>query len=136
MLTSIYRIGTVIGILLCTLTVLADEKSENRLITVTGTAEVKVTPDVAELQLGVETREKDLSSAKAENDAAVNAVITSVKKFGIGDKDIQTTGLQIQPNYNDERDGRRLLFYSVDTEIGVATKDVKRVGELVAAMVQ
>jgi len=45
-----------------------------RLISVTGTAEVNVAPDEVALSLGVESRDKDLSIAKAQHDGHINEV--------------------------------------------------------------
>ena len=55
--------------------VFAAGKSEPRLITVTGDAEVRVVPDEVILTLGVETWNKELNIAKQENDQRTQKII-------------------------------------------------------------
>ena len=65
------------------------EKSTPRLITVTGDAEVRVSPDEVILTLGVETWDKDLGIAKKQNDARVEKVLALAKQYKIEPKQRQ-----------------------------------------------
>lgn len=78
---SIACFVVVVGLLFST-RVLAQEAKEPPLITVTGTAEVNVVPDIAQLSFGVETRDRDLALARSRNNTAVSAILAVVRKFG------------------------------------------------------
>ncbi len=70
--------------------------------TLTVTAEGRVTqsPDLAEVSGGVVTSAKTAAAAMAENAQRMAAVVAAVRKAGLADRDIQTAGLSLQPQYN------------------------------------
>jgi uncharacterized protein len=70
-------------------------------ISVSGSAEIKVTPDEVDLNLAVESRDESLATAKADNDQRVAGALEFLKKNGVKDKDIQTDYIMITPVYDD-----------------------------------
>jgi uncharacterized protein YggE len=66
-------------------------------IWVDGSGSVKVTPDVATLNLGVEARAVAVADARDQAARAMDGVMKSLKDNGVADKDIQTRGFNIQP---------------------------------------
>jgi len=79
----------------------AEHHPKPRLISVSGDAEVRVVPDEVVFTLGVETSNKSLEKAKAENDQRIKSIIKTAKKIGIEEKHIQTDYLSLQPSYDD-----------------------------------
>lgn len=77
-------------------------QSDKPTINVSGTAEVKVTPDEVMINVGVETRDVDLKTAKAQNDEKVESSLKFLKESGVEDKDVQTDYLQVEPQYQYE----------------------------------
>ena len=77
----------------------AAEPDPARQISVTGDAEVRVAPDEVLLTLGVETWDKDLATAKGQNDERVKKVLALTAEYGIGSKDVQTEYINIEPRY-------------------------------------
>ena len=75
----------------------AAEEPSPRTITVTGQGQVTVTPDVAVVHLGVETRGATAGEAMGRNAEITAAVIAGIRSLGIAEKDIQTTGIQLHP---------------------------------------
>lgn len=67
------------------------------LLTATGNGEVRVRPDLAQVQLGVETEAKTASDAREQNAAKVTKIIQAIKALGIPDNQIRTSTFQIQP---------------------------------------
>jgi len=110
----------------------AQTTEEPPLITVNGTAEVAVRPDLAQVTFGVETRDKDLALAKSRNSAAVASVMSAIKKFAIDPKDVQTSILQIAPSYDDEKDGQRLRYFSVNTGVNVTLRNLKQTADFLS----
>lgn len=70
-------------------------------ITVSGSAEIKVVPDEVDLNVGIETRDESLETAKADNDTKVAAALDFLKSRGVKDKDVQTDFITIEPIYDD-----------------------------------
>jgi uncharacterized protein len=97
-----------------------------RSISVSGQAEVRVTPSTVNIVFGVETRHKELGAAKEENDRRVEAVVRSISALGVAAKDIQTDFIQVEPRYDETNTGTLLRFYTVRKTISVTLKDVAR----------
>jgi len=76
---------------------MAEEKVPARFVRVVGTAEVKVVPDRAVIEVGVEKQDPSASVAKHAEDAAARRILAALKTGGIDEKDIQTTYLSLQP---------------------------------------
>lgn len=66
-------------------------------IWVDGSGSVRVTPDIATLNLGVEARAVAVADAREQAAKAMDGVMKSLKDNGVADKDIQTRGFNIQP---------------------------------------
>ena len=89
----------------------AQSPTPARTISVSGSAEVRVTPSLANLVVGVETRNRSLAAAKAENDRRVQAIVRSMQALGVETKDIQTDYVQVNPDYTTRDDTLVLLRY-------------------------
>ncbi len=96
----------------------------NRL-NVTGDAAINVTPDRVRLFLGVESRHKDLLTAKAENDAAVRKVIAALRALNVASSDVQTDYLQVNMSYV-SGNGTLVDYYMVTKDVQVLLKDVRQ----------
>ena len=68
-------------------------------ITVTGTGTVTGTPDTLTVSMSTTATAATIDAALADASKAQNAVIASLKKSGVADKDLQTSNFSIQPNY-------------------------------------
>ena len=62
-------------------------------ISVTGTGRVVVSPDIADLRLGVSSTKSTVKAARADAAQSMTKVIAALKKLGIADKDLKTTNL-------------------------------------------
>ena len=87
-------------------------------IHVSGQGKVSIEPDLAILNLGVETRGATVSEAREAATTAMAAVMGSLTSEGVEDKDIQTSRFDI----NDEREWQEI------TENGVRTSKSVLVG--------
>ncbi|MBZ5653959.1 MAG: SIMPL domain-containing protein [Acidobacteriia bacterium] len=99
--------------------------SNQNTISITGDAEVKVVPDRANVYLGVETRNKDIAAASAQNDTDVRQVIASIRQLGVDSTDIQTDFYHVEIVYSGNA-GTIVDYYKVTKEIQVVLKDVSR----------
>jgi uncharacterized protein len=106
-----------------------------RLISVTGTAEVNVAPDEVVLSLGVESRDKDLAIAKAQHDRRVKKLLAEAHDVGVEGKYIQTSMLQMRPDYSEEK-VPRFLAYQVSQTIQVTLKDLSKYERLISKLLE
>jgi uncharacterized protein YggE len=98
--------------------------------------ETKVAPDMAIISLGVLTEARTAAEALAANAARMNAVIASLRKGGIADKDIQTSNLNVAPQYRYvQNEAPVLTGYQVSNQVTVTVRDLKRLGGAVDATV-
>lgn len=98
--------------------------------------ETKVAPDMATITLGVMTEGKTAAEAMQANAARMNAVVASLRKAGIPDKDIQTSNLNLNPQYRyQENQPPVLVGYQASNNVTVTVTDLKRLGPAVDATV-
>lgn len=102
-------------------------------IAVSGTGRVLISPDVADLRLGVSITAKTVKAARTANATAMTAVIASLKKLGIADRDIQTTILSLQPvyNYSSNSSVPKLTGYNLSNAVAVTIRDLDLVGDAI-----
>ena len=108
-------------------------------IQVTGSGTVAIVPDVALLTLGVETMADSVAEARGEAAAALTAIVDALRARGIEERDIQTSYLNISPEYSYQeivREGARfservLLGYRVNNNLVVKVRDLEAVGDVV-----
>jgi uncharacterized protein YggE len=74
--------------------------AETARITVTGEGRVAATPDMATLSLGVTSRGETAKAAMDETSAGVAALLEALRAAGIEPRDVQTTGLSLNPVWN------------------------------------
>ena len=109
-----------------------DRIPQNGTIVVGGTGRVAVTPDIAELRLGVSVTRPTVAAARLEGAATMDAILTAVTQAGAERRDVRTTLLSVQPRY-DYRDDQspRLTGYELANLVEVTVRDLARLGETV-----
>lgn len=70
-------------------------------ITVTGEGKVSLAPDMATINLGVVTEGATAAEAMAANSTALAEVMASLAAAGIAPRDVQTSGLSLNPRYEE-----------------------------------
>jgi uncharacterized protein YggE len=96
-----------------------------KLITVTGEATVAAAPDAASIRVGVSSQGKTARAASDANAKDMTVVIAAIKESGVADKDIQTTSLSLQPQYDPNKTGAaRLIGFQANNQITVKIRDI------------
>ena len=118
-------------ILCCTLALAAalplPARALDKLVTVTGQATISVPPDIAEIRIGVTSHGKNAREASEANAKQMTAVMTAIKNNGIAERDIQTSRLSLQPQYDPSKAGpARLLGFQVTNQLTVKIHDIDR----------
>ena len=115
----------------------ADEKPPQKLVRVIGTSEVKVVPDRAVVELGVEKQDPRASVAKHAEDAAARRILASLRAHGIDEKDIQTTYLSLQPRSSYIKTKNQWITYFVAQQtMTVTVRDLSRLDALLESLIQ
>lgn len=105
-------------------------------VVVTGEGESNVAPDLALLSLAVMREAKTAREALDANNAAMTEVLKAMKDAGIADRDLQTSGVQINPRYDypTKSDGTqepRLVAYQVTNTVNVRIRDLAKTGAVI-----
>lgn len=98
--------------------------------------ETKVTPDMATITLGVQTDGPTAAGALSANAAQMTKVVTALKKAGIADRDIQTSNLNVNPQYvYKENQPPKLTGYQASNQVTIQVRDLAKLGQTVDATV-
>ena len=118
-------------------TFVANPAAPQRLLSVTGSGTVTLTPDVAYLNIGVHTEMPTASAAVAANNTQTQQVIDAIQKSGVEAKDIRTTNFSIYPNvqYDPQTSAKLGTTYVVDNSVYVTTHEISKLGDLLDATV-
>jgi uncharacterized protein YggE len=99
-------------------------------ISVTGTAEVTVTPDTAHVSMGVRHRADSAKAALDTVSRKTTQLIDTLTGAGVLKADIQTTNLAVWPSYGGEN-GERITGYEASNSVTVKTSDLAGLGALI-----
>ena len=98
-----------------------------KLLTVTGEGTVAAAPDSAVIRLGVSSQGKTARAASDANAREMTVVLAAIKESGVADRDIQTTALSLQPQYDPNKTGAaRLIGFQANNQVTVKIRDVAR----------
>lgn len=115
----------------------AADTQPKRLLTVSGEGEMTAAPDEAQLSAGVVSESRTAAAALATNTEKMNAVFATLKKTGIPDKAIQTSGFDVSPQYPpyDSKGPRHIIGYQVSNTVTVKVNDLAKLGTALDALV-
>lgn len=103
---------------------------------VAATGEVTRVPDVAIISTGVVTRAQTATAAIRANAARMERVRAALGAAGIADKDIQTSSLNLNPEYNYvQNQPPRLTGYTASNQVSVRFRDIGETGKILDALV-
>lgn len=121
--------------------------SQNTIV-VSGDGEVFAVPDIAEITFDVTEEAKLVPDAQKKATEKMNAIIASLKKAGIAEKDIKTVGYNIYPDYEYQTksiicpagsycppDGKQVLVgYNVSHNILVKIRKTDQAGAILSSL--
>lgn len=116
---------------------LADETPRPRIV-VTGEGQAASAPDMAIISLVVLQEKPTAREALTANNEAMAKVLDAMKKAGIAERDLQTSGFNIEPRYvyPDNKDNTqppeapKIVGYAVSNSLTVRVRDLKKVGDI------
>ncbi len=98
--------------------------------------EVKTAPDMATISFGVVTEASTAAEAMSQNAARMNQVMAALRRAGIAERDVQTSGLNLSAQYDYvQNEPPRLRGYQASNQVTVIINDLTRVGTTADAVV-
>ncbi len=102
---------------------------------VSAEGEVKAKPDLAVINVGVRVEAPTAAAALAQNRTQMNAALAALKAQGVPESDIQTSNLNLEPQYNFDKGTRHLTGYQAANTVSAKLHEMKRIGGVVDALV-
>jgi len=120
----------------CSPTIMADAAPPVRTMSVTGTGQAFLSPDIAYIYIGVHTEQPTAADAVAVNNIETQKVTDALKRAGVDAKDIRTTNFSIWPNQQYGPDGQPTgTRYVVDNSVFVTVRNLEDLGDLLDSAV-
>jgi uncharacterized protein YggE len=108
---------------------------ERRSLTVTGEGQVAAVPDMAMVRVGVTTDAGTAAEALSRNNAAMAAVLARLTEEGVGERDLQTSTLDLGPRFEHRADGTsEVVGYTARNVLSVRVTDLDRLGGILDAV--
>lgn len=110
--------------------------SEGTQLDITATGEVSRVPDIATISAGVVTKSTTATGAIADNATRMERVRAALKRAGIADRDIQTSSINLNPDYRYENNQPPVLTgYQASNNVSVRFRDIRNSGRILDALV-
>lgn len=94
-------------------------------------AAIRQAPDIARIGVGVVTQGADAKAALEDNAGRMKAVFDKLKQEGVAEKDMQTSGINLQPQYAyAQNQPPKLTGYRASNTIQVKIRDLTALGRL------
>jgi uncharacterized protein YggE len=113
-------------------------------VNVSAEARIDRAPDIAFVTAGVTEERATAKEAMAAQSSAMNGVFEALRAAGIADRDMQTSGLSLQPRYDyietEDRTGmkrgqQKLAGYVASNQVTVRVRDLSRLGDTIDGLV-
>ena len=110
---------------------------DGTLLSVSASAEAKRVPDVASISTGVVTQAVDANAAMRANAAQMDKVMAAIRAAGIAERDIRTSGINLNPQYN-YRDNAppTINGYQASNTVSITVRDLSRLGKVLDTLVE
>jgi len=103
-------------------------------ISVAGTGQVLVKPDVVRFNIGIETRAATVADAQKQSADGSQKLTDALKGAGIKPEDIQTANYSIYPDYiTGPNQAPKLNGYVVNNTLSVVVRDISKAGQVLDA---
>lgn len=117
------------------------EMAETPLVRVNIAESLRTRPDEASMTVGTQAKAPTAKAAVAANKAKTEKLLAAIRAAGIRERDIQTQGLQLSPDYRYDRtaDGQgqqRLVGYIASNSVQIKTRDVDSITTLLDGLTQ
>jgi uncharacterized protein YggE len=110
---------------------------QRRTITAQGIGEVHLTPDIAYINIGIESRASEVSEALSLNNEQAARIAEVLREMGVEERDIQTSAFNVFPMQQYGPAGEMLeIVYVVNNTVNITVRNLQILGELLDASVR
>jgi len=110
---------------------LTPARAAEKLITVIGESSMAVAPEAAVIRIGVTSQDKTAREASDANARQMTAVLAAIKGNGVADRDIQTSRLSLQPQYDPNKGApAHLTGFQATNQVTVRVRDIDKLPTL------
>lgn len=111
------------------------------MVVVQGVGEVSAKPDIAHISVAVVVNDQNASTALSETSRAIRRTLRELADAGVAQADIQTSGLSLQPVYDNGRltsglSGPRIVGFEARNGLAVTVRDLESLGPLLDDLVR
>ena len=115
----------------------ADSMFKATTLNLSAHGETRIAPDKATINLGVQTEAPTAAAALTANNVQMTSMIAALRKAGIADKEIQTSGLNLSPQYDYvQNEPPKLRGYQASNQVTITVNDLNKLGQAVDATVK
>jgi uncharacterized protein len=100
---------------------------------VTGEGKVSVPPDIAIISAGVQAQGATVKIAQDLLNKNINAVSSAVKSTGVSEKDIQTSGYNIYPQYDYRTGNQKITGYQASSTLTIKVRAIDSANSVIDA---
>ena len=110
--------------------------TDGTLLSVSAQAEASRVPDVASLSTGVVSQAADANAALRANAEQMDKVMGAIKAAGIAAKDIQTSGINVNPQYKyTDNQPPAITGYQASNTVSIKVREIGKLGKVLDALV-
>ena len=111
--------------------------ADGTLLSIATTADATRVPDVATISTGVVTQAADANAAMRANAVQMDKVMAAIRAAGIGERDVQTSGINLNPQYKYvENAPPSIVGYQASNTVNVKVRDLSKLGKVLDAFVE
>ena len=111
--------------------------ADGTLLSVSASADATRVPDVATISTGVVSQAADANAAMRANAAQMDKVMAAIRAAGIAERDIQTSGINLNPNYKYvENAPPTIVGYQASNTVNVKVRDLSKLGKVLDTFVE
>ncbi len=104
-------------------------------LSVTGTGQVFVIPDIAHINIGVRTQGATVSEAIAANNVQAQQIKDTLVAEGTAEEDIQTSSFNVYQQFDYDFQGNPTdSYFSVENSVFVTVRDIANLGKVLDAV--
>jgi len=104
-------------------------------ISVSGSGQVNVTPDIAYINVGVRSEGDTVSEALELNNQQAHAIKDTLMEEGVAEEDIQTSSFNVYPQSEYDFQGQPTRdFFSVENVVYVTVRNLDNLGQILDAV--
>ena len=104
-------------------------------LSISASAQASATPDVALISAGVVTQHADSNTALRNNAEQMQRVMSALKAAAIADRDIQTSGISLSPQYlYAENQPPQIQGYQASNTLNIKVRNLARLGQVLDAL--